>query len=241
MQYIGGKQKSGGHHIARIVKHFADAVQTTRVNEPCCGGLSVTYRLAKHGLNVDAADACAPLIALYRAVLDGWGPPAVVERATWEKYKASPDPSDPMTAFCGFGCSRSGAWFSSYVADYKYTNRRVPAAAAARDSLRKKLAACERASFVVRDYAETPLIGVVYADKPYADSLGYPAVGPFDHAAFWQWAEHASKTLPVLVSERVAPESWTVVEEWGLQSRISTQSGARRIERVFVHERWTHA
>lgn len=69
---------------------------------------------------------------------DGWIPPAEVSRDQWE-HKANKDnpdmQDDPMLAFVGFGCSRSGAWFSSYVADYKYTKRRVPAATAARDSL----------------------------------------------------------------------------------------------------------
>jgi DNA adenine methylase len=238
VQYIGGKQKSGGQHIAAIVKRFADLVETDEVTDACCGGLSIAYRLARLGLRVEAADACEPLITLYVALQNGWEPPAIVDRATWESYKANPDPADPMTAFCGFGCSRSGAWFSSFVSDYKYTNRRVPAATAARDSLRKKLSDCAGVTFVTRNYEDSPARGVVYCDIPYADSLGYAAVGPFDHARFWSWAIERSKTQPVIVSERVAPASFEVVGEWSLQSRLSTGTGARRVERVFVHERW---
>lgn len=236
MQYVGGKQKSGGHRIAAAIRRFAERVKTRSIVEPMCGGLSVTYRLL--GLDVEARDACMPLIALYRAMQQGWVPPAEVDRETWERYKAAPDGSDPMTAFVGFGCSRSGAWFSSFVADYKYTNRRVPAAVAARDSLLRKLAACERVTFVAGDYTDAPVRGVWYCDIPYADSLGYPAVGPFDHAYFWSHVAEVSQHVPVLVSERVAPEGFVVVDEWSVQRRLNTPTNSRRDERLFVHERW---
>lgn len=143
-----------------------------------------------------------------------------------------------MLAFVGFGCSRSGAWFSSFIADYKYTNRRVPAATAAHDSLRKKIEACAAVDFVAGDYTNAPVRGVWYCDIPYVDSLGYPAVGPFDHAAFWTFAAEVSQKVPVLVSERIAPEGWSAVDEWSVQQRLTTDSGTRRMERLFVHERW---
>lgn len=236
MQYVGGKQKSGGHRIAAMIGLFAARQRMSDIVEPFCGGLSVTYRLS--GLDVQASDACVPLIALYKAMQLGWEPPAEVSRETWEHYKTAGDPTDPMTAFVGFGCSRSGDWFSSFIADYKYTNRRVPAATAARDSLRKKIGACAAVDFAAGDYRDAPVRGVWYCDIPYVGSIGYPAVGPFDHAAFWTFATETSQSVPVLVSERVAPENWRVVEEWSVQQRLTTDSGTRRMERLFVHERW---
>lgn len=236
MQYVGGKQKSGGHRIAAAIRRFAARVKTSEVVEPMCGGLSVTYRL--RGFDVEARDACEPLITLYRALQQGWEPPAEVDRATWERYKASPDPADPMTAFVGFGCSRSGAWFSSFVVDYKYTRRRVPAATAARDSLRNKIGACVGVTFVAGDYEDAPTRGVWYCDKPYLDAVDYPAVAPFDHDRFWRCAAYVSRRLPVLVSERVAPEGFVAIDEWTVQHRLNTPTNTRRVERLFVHERW---
>lgn len=240
MQYIGGKQKSGGHKIAAHVARFAGGFKTRVVTEPFCGGLSVTYRLAsKHGLKVLASDACEELIVLYLALQNGWEPPAHVTRETWESYRANPIAGDPMTAFVGFGCSYRGQWFGGYVGYSKRTgSKRVDSALAAKESLTRKLAACEGVAFRAASYDELELEGVVYCDIPYADSLGYPAVGPFDHAAFWAWAERVSQVRPVLVSERVAPEPFVVLDEWSLQSRITTKSKTRRVERVFVHPRW---
>jgi DNA adenine methylase len=238
MQYVGGKQKSGGHHIAAVIKHYAKQVSTPDVVEPMCGGLSVTSRLKQFA--VHARDACVPLIALYRAMQQGWLPPAEVTRAEWLHYKAVQDPHDPMTAFVGFGCSRSGAWFSAYINDYKYTDRRVPAATAARDSLFKKLEACAGVEFVAGDYADAPVRGVWYCDIPYAGTLGYPAVGPFDHARFWSVAENVSVHAPVIVSERAAPAPFVAIAEWSVQSRLNTPGAGRRMERLFVHECWAY-
>ena len=238
MHYIGGKQKSGGHRIAASIKSFAARVDAVGVVEPFCGGLSVTYRL--RGLSVEARDACKPLITLYQMMQRGWCPPAVVDRETWEKYRAAPDPEDPMTAFVGFGCSRSGAWFSGFADRCKRTGQNyVPAATAASESLRTKLVACgESVTFKAGDYTHAPVRGVWYCDIPYIGTLGYPAVGPFDHVAFWTFAADVSQTIPVLVSEQVAPEGWTIVDEWSVQQRLNACTGTPRVERLFVHERW---
>jgi hypothetical protein len=243
MHYIGGKQKSGGHKIAAHVLEWALAYGTTEITEPFCGGLSVTYRLAASGkFNVDASDACEPLIEMYRAIQRGWDPPSEVSRETWEAYKVNPDPHDPMTAFCGFGCSRSGAWFSSFAAYTKRnTNYHFPAALAARESLLKKLGKCQRVKFEAGDYMSAPVRGVWYCDKPYEGSVDYPAVKPFDHKRFWREIAIVSESIPVLISERSqAPEGFRVVDEWSVQSRIHVTAGeaGRRTERLYVHERW---
>ena len=110
MQYIGGKEKSGGHKIALLLTNLCRRLDTNCIVEPFCGGLSVTYRLCKSGLHVDASDGCIPLIALYNAILvEGWSPPQEVSQQEWEKWKSkNPVASqDPMAAFCGFGCSHS--------------------------------------------------------------------------------------------------------------------------------------
>lgn len=234
MQYIGGKQKSGAQHIAAWIARVAESVGTSLIIEPFCGGLSVTQRLGE--FLVEARDACVPLITLYQALQQGWVPPEFVSRDTWERYRASPDPTDPMTAFCGFGCSRSGAWFSSFVSDYKYTARVVPAAFAARQSLLKKLRGCANVSFTAGDYTDAPQAGVWYCDIPYVDTLEYAAVAPFDHEKFWRFVE--TLAVPVIVSERQAPPPFVQIAEWSIQSRLNTGCNARRFERLFMHPQW---
>lgn len=238
MQYVGGKQKSGGQHIAAAIKQYAKFVKTDIIKEPLCGGLSVTSRL--EGFDIEARDACVPLITLYQKLQKGWVPPTYVSRETWEKYKENPDPHDPMTAFVGFGCSRSGDWFSSFIEDYKYTDRRVPAAFAASSSLIKKIDKCKKVKFRSGDYRDTPIQGVMYCDIPYLNTVQYPAVGPFDHAKFWTHVTEVSKKIPVLVSELVAVDGFVSIKEWSVQQRLATSSQTRRVEKIFVHERWSN-
>lgn len=230
MQYVGGKEKSGGHKIAALIRSVACGGPVT---EPFCGGLSVTYRL--QGLEVYASDAVDSLIVLYKAVTSGWDPPTEVTREVWDKYKACQPPFDPMTAFVGFGCSRSGAWFSSYIDKYKYTDRVVSAAEAARTSLKRKLSKCTNVNFACHSYDEAQLRGVVYCDPPYANTVSYAAAPQWDPIAFWDWARDASSEHVVLVSELVAPDDFVPVLSMSIQSRIATQTGKRRTEYVFVH------
>lgn len=50
---------------------------------------------------------------------------------------------------------------------------------------------------------------LVYADIPYAGTLDYKGLPPFDHAAFWTWAAQVAATgARMLVSEFTAPDPW---------------------------------
>ena len=64
--------------------------------------------------------------------------------------------------------------------------------------------------FVEADYRTLDLDrfrgGIIYCDIPYKGTTGYE--NEFDHDEFWKWAEKASETNIVLVSEQQAPENW---------------------------------
>ena len=234
MQYVGGKQKSGGQHIARILNESCP--QGGTIYEPMCGGLSVTYRL-KHP--VIASDACVHLMALHRAVQEGWEPPEVSKDLWLEcKERAERSYADPLVGFMGYGCSYTGSWFGSYVDKYKYTKRVVPAAQAAIDSLRKKISKCHDVTFVRgRDYGVTPDKGITYCDIPYEGTKGYPSVGPFNHEAFFEWA--LQRQTPILISEQSEPrQGFVEVCSWGRQNRLATSSKTRRLERLLTPSKW---
>lgn len=194
--------------------------------------MSVTARVQI--ANRTATDSCAALITLYQAMQAGWDPPEVLDQPQWERLRATQDPADPLTAFSGFGCSFGGQWFTSYAKRYKYTKRWVTAAEAARSSLLKKLSRCRDVAFRACDYRETEPAGLIYCDPPYRGTLGYGAVEPWDAPAFWGWAERASQTALVAVSEQQAPEGWAPLLTFSLQHRIATAGGERRQEYLFV-------
>lgn len=92
------------------------------------------------------------------------------------------------------------------------------------------------------DYRQVPIPcdSVVYADPPYEGAV-QPYTGErFDSQAFWEWA--AACPVPVYVSERDAPDGWVCL--FGKELTISmaaNQNNQKRIERLFIHEKWASA
>lgn len=235
MQYIGGKQKSGGARIAAVINRIIRERKLETYSEPFCGGLSVTQRIVAPVRH--ASDACEALICMYKALQSGtWTPPLDLTREEWVKLRDANDPRDPLTAFAGFGCSNRGAWFNSYVEKSKRTGKNfVPAAVAAADSLRKKMRLCADVRFACGDYREQMLGDIVYCDPPYAGTMGYPAVsGEWDPLAFWAWVRATSDDRLMCISEQHAPDDFVALLSFSIQSRIAMTTGARRDEHLFV-------
>jgi DNA adenine methylase len=230
MQYLGGK--------TRVAKHIAAEIDKVRqpgqlVWDAFCGGLSVSRALLKNG-PVLSTDACAPLIALYRAVQNGWDPPTHVDEATYRAARTLPD-SDPMKAFCGFGCSFGGKWFGGYAAPNPHPGR-APYATNARKNLKANTVGLR---FGYLDFfSEVPrALGIVlYLDPPYRATTGYAGAPPFDSDAFTrrvqQWADAGN---PVFVSEYQLPIGQCI---WQREQLTKVNCGLRAqgkkaIERLF--------
>lgn len=225
MQYLGGKWALR-REIATVVNSHGRPVI-----EPFCGGLSVTTCVTQRPLC--AFDACEPLITLYRAMQEGWTPPGELSEQRYAELNAKRDPADPLTAFAGFGCSWGGKWFGGYARNACGRNY----AAEARDLLVRKFKTLGGVRFGHADYREVdpPAGWTVYCDPPYADTVGYKAVGEFDHGAFWDRVREWSRHGTVLVSEFVAPGDFEAVAEWPVRKSLRAANGLRvpRVERLF--------
>jgi DNA adenine methylase len=196
MHYLGGK--------TRIAKQLAAEIDKVRrpgqlVWDAFCGGLSMSVALSKNG-PVLSTDACAPLITLYRAVQAGWDPPSTVSEEQYRAARSLPD-TDPMKAFCGFGCSFGGKWFGGYARDGAGRNYAGQARAALmRDAPKLR--------FGSLNFLAQPLMAfdfLVYLDPPYRGMTGYPGAGPFNHDLFQARAVEWSRVAPVFVSEYEFP------------------------------------
>lgn len=198
MRYLGGKY--------RLAKYLAEAVNRYRqpgqlVWDAFCGGLSMSVALSKKG-PVWSTDACVPLISLYQAVQNGWDPPTDVSLEEYNAAKALPD-SDPMKAFCGFGCSFGGKWFGGLARVHASRPNTPPS-----KSTRAFLKALPSLSVGLVDFLAVeprPTAALLYLDPPYAGVTQYAAAPPFDHSKFVErvrgWARHAH----VFVSEYAFP------------------------------------
>ena len=234
MQYIGGKQKSGGAQIAKVINRIIRERGLATYAEPFCGGLSVTQRIVAPVRH--ASDACEALVRMYLALQTGWVPPVELSREEWTRLRDANDPADPLTAFAGFGCSNRGGWFASYATRYKFTGGKyVEAAFAAASSLKTKMRKCGDVRFAWGDYRVQVLGDIVYCDPPYAGTLGYPAVpGEWDPVTFWAWVRGIADDRLVCVSEQSAPVDFVPLLAFSIQNKIAMSSATRRDEYLFV-------
>lgn len=190
----------------RIAKQIAAEIDKVRkpgqlVWDAFCGGLSVSVALSKNG-PVLASDACAPLINLYKAVQEGWDPPTEVSKETWQAAKLLPD-TDPMKAFCGFGCSFAGKWFGGYGnKGYRYSKGiKYSYASSARNSLLK--VKYSPITYMISDFNKNtfPSVNISYLDPPYKNTTSYDQIGEFDHQAFENRVRLLASTSHVFLSE----------------------------------------
>lgn len=144
--------------------------------------------------------------------MEGWEPPTKISEHEYKTFKHTQDPTDPATAFIGFGCSFMGKWYGTFARS-KTTPKNFARAAAT--SCAKKIATLKAAegrgimvSVSHADYEQYVGINgaVIYLDPPYAGRTPQSnVVGAFDHDRFWDVAKEMSKYNVVLVTEFKAP------------------------------------
>jgi len=228
MRYMGGKFKIR-KEISGILKMLRAPGQVYL--EPFVGGAWVLQEM--DGARI-AADKNTALITMYKALQLGWVPPDTITESEYMSIKNGPrDPYDPLTAFCGFGCSFAGKWFGGYArgnsANYADTCRR---------GLLKQLNYIRDVDFKYSGYdTHTPDGMFVYCDPPYAGTSAYDAVGIFDSVKFWQKMREWSKNNTVIISEYKAPEDFICIAEFkspmGLRDKNAKQD--LRSEKLFMY------
>ena len=225
MRYLGGK--------SRIAKTLAQIIAPRGPwLEPFCGGQSMSVALSAYGPGV-SGDANAALIALYRAVRDGWQPPENVTEQEYAEARALPD-SDPRKAFFGFCCSFGSKWFGGFARGEgrNYAREGRDALIIDAKKIREANVMLCNASFF--DYAPQSCVEILYCDPPYAGTTGY-ATGAFDHDAFWQRCrEWAAGGTRVFVSEYTAPHDAICMWEKTIASTVSIDKSSKpRTEKLF--------
>ena len=229
MRYLGGKFR-----VRKALGAFInERLEGRDYYEPFVGAAWVLGEITAK--NRFASDYNPWLITMWQELQKGWVPPENVSEELFKKYKKERPLNDPMTAFCGFGCSFGGLWFSTYARDNRGTNY----AASASRSLLKHLPYIATAQFKFCSYKDLePVDSLIYCDPPYQNTTSYGAVEAFNHDEFWQKVREWSKRNAVLVSEYQAPEDFVCVQEF--QSKMGLRNKAKdqevRSERVFAHE-----
>lgn len=230
MKYMGSKARHAKEILPIILSGRTDGQWYV---EPFVGGANVIDKVDGNRIG---SDFNPYVIALWKAVSDGWVPPDLV---TEEEYaEARRDRvEDARTAFIGFGCSYSGKFFGGYArGDDAKGNPRNYCAESKRNIL-KQAESLRGVQFHHCSYddLEIPPNSIIYCDPPYLGTTGY-ATGSFDHDKFWQWCrDKVSEGHRVYVSEYTAPDDWVSVWEKTVNNTLTKDTGSKKgVEKLFV-------
>lgn len=231
MQYLGGKSRIA-KDIARVILELTDDRQ--HYVEPFVGAGSVAAELAPHFTDAVLSDASPDLIELWRALQDGWTPPASVSKEEYQEQRYAP--VSALRGFVGYGCSFGGKWFGGYAANNDGRNYARTGGAL----LAKRIIPLKAATLYNLDYRDLviPDGAVVYCDPPYRNATKYDRLADFDSDEFWKVAESWSERSTVFVSEYEAPEGWRSV--WQAKPRVTLRkdtNDCRSIEHLWVYDK----
>ena len=233
MIYPGSKRRIAHHIIPLMLKHRAARAWV----EPFVGGANSIQYVTGRRIGNDKNEY---VIALLKAVRDGWRPPTYITEDEYKHYKQLSAkglvPGNDM-ALAGFiltQCPFGGRWGGGFG---RCGNGRIRAEEASR-GLIAQAKHLQGITFHTGDYDTfpIPLNSLIYCDPPY---IGRPVYrDKIDHVKFWDWCRYlVRKGHSVYVSEYVAPEDFISVWSGQLINQIdATRKNVRReTEQLFVH------
>lgn len=226
MQYMGSKN--------RIAKHLLPVMLENRNGrtwvEPMVGGANMIDKVDGERIG---SDTHKHLIALHKALQNGWIPPTEVSKEMYYEVKNNQDNyTDELIGFVGFLCSFGGKWWGGYAANSKGDNY------ADRGSrvLTKQAEKLRGIIFKNQSYQELeiPTNSLIYCDPPYEGTTAYK--GGFNHLEFWEWCRTKAKEgHQVFISEYNAPADFECVKEIEHKTILDKNSNYKRIEKLFVY------
>lgn len=232
MRYLGGKSKIA-KQIAEIINNSTGG-GTTFVSLFC--GSCVIESL----INADKKilnDKHEYLIAMYKALQNGYELPENLTKEEYYNIKANKDNDKALAGFVGFGCSFGGKWFGGYAKNRVGRNYCLEA----KKHTMKLWNGIKNAEFVCKDYREVeiPANAIIYADPPYMNTTQYSNSKNFDYNEFWDYMRQLSKDHIVFISEENAPEDFKCV--WSKEVKrvldVNKTNIQSKTEKLFVFNR----
>ncbi len=240
IRYVGGKTRLAKEIAAIIQSHIKP--EHTYYYEPFFGGGSMAQYTKDFGLYRIASDNHFDLINLYKLLQTDIDTEFLsdffssIDEQQYNRLKNLTDPNFAQSArraYAGFALSFAGKYFGGYARD-KAGKRDFNKESLAR--LIKHIPDLKDIHFHCMDYREYfPITSdvIIYADPPYASTLGYKT-GVFDTNAFWQtMRDWNSRGATVIISEYEAPDDFKVIWEKPYKTYLSTTT-KDKVERLFM-------
>ncbi len=239
MIYLGSKNRIWKHLAPIILQERGDRVYL----EPFVGGCNSIDKV--EGKRV-GCDVNPYLIAMWKALQQGWIPPQHVTRDEYAQYRKTylESPDKALIGWIAFQCSFRGKWFGGYAGEILSKDGGIRNYQEEhRANTFKQLEKLKGVEFHHRSFLDTDILDVdpmvIYCDPPYAGTTEYK--DSFNHITFWDWARVAVElNHKVFVSEYKAPADFVSVWDMELKNHMSvtnSQGGVKiATERLFVHK-----
>jgi len=221
MRYFGGKAR-----LSNVISGFLNQYKD-KYNlyvEPFCGACNVATKVEIP--NKILNDKHHYLIAMWKALQNGWEPPKEITKEDYYYLKNNKDEKPYLTGFAGFACSFAGKWYGGYASSREGRNYALNGY----NSVTKKIKQLGNVEFLNKDFLELDFIdSLIYCDLPYKDATQpwKEEVGEFNHELFINWVKKQSKKNLVFVSEyrRNVPNDAEIVFEIKSRTDIRDKNG----------------
>lgn len=232
MRYFGGKFK--------ISKDLANVLNPITKGKPFvdlfCGACNVVEKITTASSRT-ANDNNPYLIALLKAIQDGYEPPTCVTREQYNYTMSHLDEKPALSGFIGIGCSFSGGWNNGYAHDNRDHNYAIDAY----NTLLRQKQKLWGVTLTSCDYnkAFIPVGAVVYCDPPYKGTTNKYYARKFDYDAFIEWVEANKGKYYIYISEYKEnfvqwPSNYEIV--WEKES-CQSMSKRKKTTEVLIHAR----
>ena len=169
MRYQGGKSRIANQISTTIIEKIGELKCDTFISL-FCGSCAVEVKLANLFNNTICNDNHKYLIALYKALQNGYNPPAYITEEEYRRVRSNIDTELPeYVGFVGFGSSFGGRWFEGYGRSKKPNGEIRWHSEETKRALERDMKYLMNVEFTCLDYkdVEIPKGSVVYADPPY--------------------------------------------------------------------------
>jgi DNA adenine methylase len=232
MKYLGGKFRTQ-KPISSVLNAYITENHIETYYEPFCGSCWITKNIQCR--NRYASDIHPDLILMWKALQEGWMPPAQVSEEEYAELKHAP--SSALRGFVGFACSFGGKWFGGYARNNRGNKNTREYCQEGRNSLFRRLPDLTDVQFQCISYNYlNPVNSVVYCDPPYEGTTKYSMM--FDHTMFWNVMRKWSLHNKVFISEYKAPDDFECVLEVQTKTDLKDKNNQLipRTERLFTYK-----
>jgi DNA adenine methylase len=233
MKYMGSKNRIAKYLLPIILKEREERQWYV---EPFVGGCNMIDKVDGNRIGADKNEY---VIALFKALQDGWKPPLKVSEEEYLHIKNNLSEYDKALAgYVGFN-SYGGKFFRGYRRDNEgkrdYWKEH-------HNNLMKQLPKLKDVDFHHTDYRQLtiPDNSIIYCDIPYGDTEKYKVGGQyekFDYDAFFEWVRiKVAQGHQVFISEYTAPSDFTCVWSKEINSNLTnTEIDKTAVERLFTY------